>query len=44
MLVLDGNMKNAHTVCACNSGGELRFDGIGGVLIGKFHQSVILTN
>ena len=39
VLVLDGNMKNARTVCACNGVGELRFEGIGGVVIGKYRSN-----
>ena len=31
-------MKNAHTVCACNNVGELNFDGLGGIIIGKFRN------
>jgi hypothetical protein len=38
VLVLDGNMKNARTVCACNNVGELNFDGLGGIIIGKFRN------
>ena len=34
VLVLDGNMKNARTVCACKNVGEIQFTGIGGVVIG----------
>ena len=36
VLVLDGNMKNARTVCSCNSVGELMFEGTGYVVIGKY--------
>ena len=35
VIVLDGNMKNARTVCSCDSVGELVFEGIGNVVIGK---------
>ncbi|CAB3984460.1 Hypothetical predicted protein [Paramuricea clavata] len=34
IIVLDGNMKNARTVCSCNNVGEIIFDRIGSVLIG----------
>ena len=34
VIVLDGNMKNARTVCSCNSVGEIVFEGIGNVVIG----------
>ena len=32
-------MKNARTVCACNNVRELRFEGIGGVVIGKYRSN-----
>ena len=32
-------MKNARTVCACKNVGELRFEGIGGVVIGKYRSN-----
>ena len=35
VLILDGNMKNARTVCSCNSAGEVVFEGIGNVAIGE---------
>ena len=35
VLVLDGNMKNARTVCSCASVGEIVFEGIGNVVIGE---------
>ena len=32
-------MKNARTVCACKNVGELRFERIGGVVIGKYRSN-----
>ena len=32
VLVIDGNMENARTVCTCSSVGKLKFDGIGSVV------------
>ena len=34
VIVLDENVKNARTVCSCNSVGEIVFEGIGNVVIG----------
>ena len=42
VLVFDGNMKNARTVCSCNSVGESMFEGIGNVLIGKYSAKLHL--
>ena len=33
VLVLDGNMKNCHQVCACHDIGELKFAGLQGTVV-----------
>ena len=35
VLVVDGNMKNARTVCSVKNVGQLIFEGIGNVTVGK---------
>lgn len=44
VLVLDGNMKNARTVCAFNNVGELRFEGIHLVVLLLVSTEAILGN
>ena len=36
VLVVDGNMKNARTVCSVKNVGQLIFEGIGNVTVGKW--------
>ena len=36
VLVVDGNMKNARTVCSVKNVGQLIFEGIGNVVVGGY--------
>ena len=40
VLVIDGNMKNAQTVCSVKNVGQIIFEGIGSVTVDKYNNLI----
>ena len=38
--MIDGNMKNARTVCSVKNVGQIIFEGIGSVTVGKYNNLI----